>query len=170
MDSYVALLDGGKREETVQVGQVEPGVYEVRIGEVVRRVDAYKHDGGTISLIVDTASYTVTLDQRGTLVNVRTRDQLFPIEILDERRLRMRRAAGKFTVEGKQTLTAPMPGKVVKVLVAVGDEVVEGQGLVVVEAMKMENEMKSPRDGKVVEIHVREGQAVENGAKLASVE
>jgi biotin carboxyl carrier protein len=63
-----------------------------------------------------------------------------------------------------------MPGKVVKVLVALGDEVKEGQPLVVVEAMKMENEMKSPRDGKVVELHVREGQTVEGNAKLCAVE
>jgi biotin carboxyl carrier protein len=95
---------------------------------------------------------------------------MFPLEILDEKKLRMRRASGRFTVQGKQTLTSPMPGKVVKVLVAVGDEVKEGQGLVVVEAMKMENELRSPKDGKVVELHVKEGQAVEGNARLCAVE
>jgi biotin carboxyl carrier protein len=63
-----------------------------------------------------------------------------------------------------------MPGKVVKVLVKVGDEVKEGQGLVVVEAMKMENELKSPKAGKVVEVLAKEGATVENNAKLVVVE
>jgi biotin carboxyl carrier protein len=82
----------------------------------------------------------------------------------------MRRAAARFTVEGRQTLTAPMPGRIVRVLVKAGDEVREGQGLVVVEAMKMENEMKSPKGGKVVEVLVSEGQTVEGNAKLCVVE
>ena len=171
MKRYVALLDGGSREETVEVEPIGPGLYEVRIGGEASRVDAYRHDSGTLSLIVDTTSYSVVLDQRGASTRVCVRpNQQFAIEILDERRLRMRRATGKFTLEGKQTLTSSMPGKVVKVLVAVGDEVKEGQGLVVVEAMKMENEMRSPRDGKVVELHVVEGQAVDGGARLVAVE
>jgi biotin carboxyl carrier protein len=170
MSTYVALLDGGKREESIDVKLLRPGVYEVKIGEKVHVVDAFKHDYGTLNIIVDTESYSVQLDQRATEVKVHLRDSVFTLEILDEKRLRMRRAAGKFTVEGKQTLATPMPGKVVKVLRKVGDEVKEGEGVVVVEAMKMENDIKSPKDGKVVEILVQEGQAVEGGARLAVVE
>ncbi len=170
MSTYVALLDGGKREEQVKVRQTGPGIYEVEVRGRVHVVDAFKHDYGTLSLIVDTSSYTAMLDQRGPVVNVRIEDSVFPMEILDERKLRLRRAAGKFTVEGKQFVTAAMPGKIVKVLVKVGDEVKEGQGLVVVEAMKMENEMKAPKAGKVVEVNVREGQTVEGNAKLCAVE
>ena len=70
---------------------------------------------------------------------------------------------------GPARLTAPMPGRVVRVLEATGAEVVAGQGLVVIEAMKMENELKSPRAGRVLEVAVREGQAVEAGALLALV-
>jgi biotin carboxyl carrier protein len=168
---YVALLDGGSREETVEVEQVEPGLYEVRIGGAVHRVDAYEHDRETLSLIVDTASYSVALDRRGAKVNVRIRpNQQFALELLDERRLRMRRASGTFAAPGKKLVASPLPGKVVKVLVKVGDEVKEGQGLLVLEAMKMENEMKSPKGGKVTEVRVREGQAVEANAGLVAVE
>jgi biotin carboxyl carrier protein len=170
MTTYVALLDGGRREESIEVRMLGPGVYEVRIGEKVRRVDAFRHDYGTVSLLVDTESYSVQLDQRENDVRVHIRDSVFPLEILDERRLRMRRAAGRFTVEGRQVLASPMPGKVVRVLKKVGDAVSEGEGVVVVEAMKMENEIKSPKDGKVVEVLVREGQAVEGNARLAAVE
>lgn len=170
MTTYVALLDGGRREEPVEVRQAGPGLYEVKVRGKVHLVDAFRHDYGTLSLIVDGASHSAMLDWRDTRVSVRLRHATIPLEILDEKRLRMRRASGKFTLEGRQTVSSPMPGKVVKVLAAVGDEVKQGQGLVVVEAMKMENELKSPKDGKVVEVEVREGQAVEANAKLCTVE
>jgi biotin carboxyl carrier protein len=96
-------------------------------------------------------------------------DTVHSLELLDERRLRLRRAGGKFTAVGPQRVDAPMPGKVVRVLVKQGDQVTEGQGLVVVEAMKMENELKSPKAGRVVELHAVEGAAVESGAKLVVV-
>lgn len=170
MSTYVALLDGGKREESIEVRQTGAGTFEVRLRGEVHVVDAYKHDYGTLSLIVDTASYTATLDRRDSQVRVRVRDSVYPIEILDEKKLRIRQATARFTVDGRQTLTAPMPGRIVRVLAKAGDAVKAGQGLVVVEALQMENEMKSPKDGKVVEVLVAEGQAVEANAKLCVVE
>jgi biotin carboxyl carrier protein len=170
VSAYVALLDGGRREEPIDVRAIGPGTYEVRLRGKVHVVDAFRHDYGTLSLIVDTSSYSAMLDWRETKVNVRLRHAIVPLEILDEKKLRMRRAAGTFTLEGKQTLTSPMPGKIVKVLCRVGDEVKAGQPVLVVEAMKMENELKSPKDGRVVELHVSEGQAVEGNAKLCAID
>lgn len=170
MTTYVALLEGGRREETVDVRRLSPGLYEVKLRGEVHVVDAFRHDYGTLSLIVDTASYSAMLDWHSTNVNVRLRHSTLPLEILDEKKLRLRRAAGKFSVEGRQIVASPMPGRIVKVLVKMGDEVKQGQGLVVVEAMKMENEMKSPKDGRVVELLVAEGQAVEGNARLCAVE
>ena len=71
---------------------------------------------------------------------------------------------------GPQPVTAPMPGKVVKVLVGRGDVVTARQGVVVVEAMKMENELRAPRAGTVVQINVSEGSSVEAGAVLVLIE
>jgi biotin carboxyl carrier protein len=71
---------------------------------------------------------------------------------------------------GPQRVTAPMPGKVVRVLVKPGDDVKARQGLVVVEAMKMENELRAARDGRVREVAVTEGQSVDAGALLLMVE
>ena len=71
---------------------------------------------------------------------------------------------------GQQRVTAPMPGRVLRVLVAVGDEVAHRQGLVVVEAMKMENELSAPKAGKVTEVAVTEGMSVEAGRLLVVIE
>jgi hypothetical protein len=95
MTRYVALLDGGKREETLSVAQEAPGIYRVEIAGKVHRVDAFRHDHGTVSLVVDTESYSVQLDHRETVVKVHVRGSQYPLEILDERRLRRRRAAGR---------------------------------------------------------------------------
>jgi acetyl/propionyl-CoA carboxylase alpha subunit len=171
MSSYVALLQGGKKEIAVEVRELRPGIFEVRTGDEVHVVDAHDYGEHLLQMLVDGHCRLAVLDPRGGgQLRVRLDDSVFPLEILDERKLRLRRAAGKFTVEGKQFVTAAMPGKIVKVLVKPGDVVKEGQGLIVVEAMKMENEMKSPKEGKVVEVAVREGQTVEGNAKLCAVE
>lgn len=170
MSAYVALLDGGKREVVIEVEDDGPGRYQVRLGGHVHRVDAFRYDSGTLSLIVDTTSHTATFDERGAQVRVRVRNSVFPIEILPEQRLRMRRALGTLTVEGRQPVTAPLPGRVLKVLVARGDAVKQGQPLLVVEALRMENELRSPRDGTVAEVEVQAGQDVASGARLLVVE
>jgi biotin carboxyl carrier protein len=133
-------------------------------------VDAVHLQGHAVSIIAGTRSARCDIEpgkegQLGVMVG----DSVYSLELLDERRLRLRRAGGKFTAEGPQRVDAPMPGKVVRVLVKQGDEVTEGQGLVVVEAMKMENELKSPKAGRIVELHAVEGAAVESGAKLVVV-
>jgi biotin carboxyl carrier protein len=71
---------------------------------------------------------------------------------------------------GRITLSAPMPGKVVRILLKVGDEVTAHQGVMIVEAMKMQNEVQSPKAGKVVDICINEGQTVDGGQKLAVIE
>jgi acetyl/propionyl-CoA carboxylase alpha subunit len=170
MSRYVALLDGGKREVEIEVEEDGPGRYQVRLGGRLHRVDAFRHDFGTLSLLVDTASHTATFDERGALLRVRVGDTLVPLEIHAERRLRLRRAPGTLTVEGRQPVTAPLAGRVLRLLVAPGDRVTRGQPLLVLEALRMENELRSPRDGVVVELQVQPGQDVASGAPLLAVE
>ena len=83
---------------------------------------------------------------------------------------RQKKAGGGAAGAGPQRVTSPMPGKVVRVLVKPGDEVKARQGLVVVEAMKMENELRAARDGRVREVSVAEGQSVDAGTVLLIVE
>jgi biotin carboxyl carrier protein len=164
---YTAILQG--EERIVEVTPASNG-YRVAIGEKVLDVDAVHLGANALSLIIGTRSYRCDLEPgKDGRLSVLVGDTIHPLEILDERKLRMRRASGTFSLEGPQRVDAPMPGKVVRVLVKPGDEVAEGQGLVVVEAMKMENELKSPKAGTVVELHAVEGATVESGAKLIVV-
>jgi len=89
--------------------------------------------------------------------------------VVDGRRFR-RGGGGHAPVDGEQRITAPMPGRIVRVLVKVGDAVAARQGLVVVEAMKMENELSSPKAGRVKDVAVTEGLSVESGRLLVIVE
>ena len=93
----------------------------------------------------------------------------FSAEVRDPRSLRSRRAAAGAEA-GPAKILAPMPGKIVRLLVAEGDQVEAGQGLVVVEAMKMQNEIKATKNGKVTRIAVGEASAVNAGDLLAIVE
>jgi len=93
----------------------------------------------------------------------------FQADVRDPRAWRGRKQ-GALVAEGRQQILAPMPGKVIRLLVKAGDEVEAGQGLVVVEAMKMQNEIRSPKKGKVERLQAKEGQPVNAGDVLAWVE
>jgi biotin carboxyl carrier protein len=126
--------------------EVEPGVYSVL------------RDGRSLL-------FRVAPIEGAVLVNVGGRE--YKVEARDPRAGRH----GRHTLgEGRQNICAPMPGKVVRLLVAEGDAVQHGQGLAVVEAMKMQNEVKAPRDGRVVGVRAKPGDAVTAGAILLIIE
>lgn len=149
---------------SANVVEVRPGVYSVLIGEksFAARVDAAS----------DAAPGAAFRGQRGPsnggVYVVQVDGACYDVVVRDPRS--RRRGATRLAAEGKQIVKAPMPGKVVKVLVAEEQVVEAGHGLMVVEAMKMQNEIKCPKAGKVVTIPVREGQAVNAGETLAVVE
>lgn len=93
----------------------------------------------------------------------------FTADIENPRAWKGRRHAS-LQAEGRQQMVAPMPGKVIRLLVRAGQEVEAGQGIVVVEAMKMQNEIRSPKTGKVERLHVKEGQNVNAGEVLAWID
>ena len=121
------------------------------------------------SVLLDGRSFEVRVisDNNGEVV-VEINGERYPVTVEDPRRRRDRHGSARG--EGRLSITAPMPGKIVRVLAAEGDEVPAGRGLVVIEAMKMQNEMKAPRDGRVVSIPVREGETVAASALLAVLE
>jgi biotin carboxyl carrier protein len=139
------LGDGGELEAHVEAP--EPGVY---------------------SVLMDGRSYDARVEETPNGLVVVIDGCRFEIEARDPRRY-SRRSRGH-RGEGVESIAAPMPGKVVRVLVAAGDEVQAGQGLVVVEAMKMQNEMKAPRAGRVASVAAKEGETVIAGQALVTIE
>ena len=167
---YVTRVRGARESVPVDIEDLGDGRYAIRIGGRTHTVDARALEHGAVSLLVDGRSYDVELDESGDEVQVLVDFELLTVDVADERAVSLRAGAAGFSVTGKVLVTAPMPGKVVRVLVAPGAQVTEGQGLVVVEAMTMENELKSPKAGTVVEVFAKEGSAVEANAKLLTVE
>ena len=144
--------------------------YTVRIGELVRELDVRVTELGLS--IVDVGSgravdVAVTEGRRGEWVAELPRVAI--AAEVDRHRFGSATSDGGAD-QGPQRIVAPMPGRVVRLLVKVGDDVAARQGLVVVEAMKMENELSSPRSGRVREIGVAEGTSVESGRLLVVVE
>ena len=137
---------GDSAERTAHVETPEPGVY---------------------SVLMDGRSYDAYVEKTPNGLVVSLQGHRFEIEARDPRRW-SRKAAGRGG-EGVQTIASPMPGKVVRVLVAAGDAVHAGQGIAVVEAMKMQNEMKAPRAGKVLSLPAKEGATVAAGEVLAMI-
>ena len=150
-----------------------PGRFRVAWDGATRIVDARLVETGTFSLVVvDGGSSShevrcVETAQQGEL-EVHVAGGIVRA-VVDVGRPRFDSRAAGGDASGDQAVTAPIPGKVVRVLVQPGADVAAGQGLVVVEAMKMENELKSPRAGQVKEVTVREGMAVEAGRVLAVI-
>ena len=136
------------------------------------QVDAARIDGQSLSLILDRAfskDAIVTTDPATGGLTIAVDG--VPIALtLDGRRHRRAGADAGQVGSGPQTVLAPMPGKVVRILVKPGDAVEARQPVVVVEAMKMENELRAARPGTVAEVHAREGQSVEAGARLIVIQ
>lgn len=132
-------------------------------------LDVVSIQNGILSILVDGKSYEIKQETTATQTNIVVGSHRFPAVVRDPRSLRSRRRADSGE-EGLKKVTASMPGKVVRILVPAGTAVDAGQGIVVIEAMKMQNEMKSPKKGIVKRINVAEGAAVEAGQVLAEVE
>jgi biotin carboxyl carrier protein len=122
---------------------------------------------GAYSILVGGKSLEVTAEETPGGLLLRANGREYRLEIFDPRSWQRSRGAG-IELEGRQQLVAPMPGKIVRLLVAAGQHVDAGQGLLVIEAMKMQNEIRSPKSG-VVEKLAREGQTVNAGEVLAIV-
>jgi biotin carboxyl carrier protein len=130
----------------------------------VNQPDIVEVEHGVYSVILGLSSWEVRVV--GNQITIAGHQ--FLLEIDDPRQWKRSRHAAD--ARGRASIAAAMPGKIVRVLVAVGDEVVAGQGILVVEAMKMQNELKAPRDGRVTAIEVRENDSVNAGALLATIE
>ena len=163
---FVATING--RIETVQVTGSD-GHYRVTVGARTLEVDARHPMGGLTSLLVDGTSHVadVAPTEGGTLVDLDGGTYLVDVE--EDARHVIRTRGGAGAGGAGQAIKTPLPGKVTHVAVAVGDQVKRGDTVVVIEAMKMENEFKATAPGTVTEIRVRPGQSVNVGDVLVLI-
>jgi biotin carboxyl carrier protein len=160
------VLDG--MEDAIEILSLAPAC-RFRLSGNEREAQVEVPEPGVYSVLLDGRSYEARVEEiPGAGVVVVIDGYRFEIEVSDPRRW-TRKSSGRGD-SGVQKITAPMPGKVVRVLVSVGDCVEAGQGLVVVEAMKMQNELKATRAGKVIGLPAREGVTVVAGEVLATIE
>ena len=143
----------------------------VRIGGRLLEVDFESVSGQPVySLLVDGKSYEAYVQEGEDDWQVLLRGRLYPTQIVDEREKRLRAAGGAGVTEsGEYNLKAPMPGLVVSVLVSEGQPVKKGEVLLILESMKMQNELKSPRDGVINRVRVKPRESVEQKQTLLTV-
>jgi biotin carboxyl carrier protein len=168
---YVALVPG-EEEIEVEIQELAPHRYRISMGGQQHDVDARALREDTLSLLVGDDAYDIESERDASgAQNLLVRGEAVHVEVVDVRTLHLRRAtAGAATASGPREVRSPMPGKVVVVLAKEGDVVGEGQGLLVIEAMKMENELRSPKAGTLRKLAVSPGSVVEGNAVLCVVE
>lgn len=166
--AFIAKL--GDQTHVVRISEAGKSLYRVVVDGNEFLVDGRKTGRTNYSLLINNRSFEVEVDTTEDEYRVLIDGRTYHITIADERRMRLGGSQSGIQVSGRQEITVPMPGKVVALLAAEGDLVEKGQGLVIIEAMKMENEVRAPADATVLEIRVKPGDAVEAGQVLIVVE
>jgi len=162
---YITTI--GDREFTIVIDRDD----EITVDGVHYEVDFRQlQEASVISMLLNSRSFEANVEQRNDKWEVLIHGDLFSVEVQDERSYRLRQARGeKELVSGEVTMKAPMPGIIVAVLVKSGDIVESGQTVVILESMKMENELRSPLNGTVRDVHVAPGDSVEKLQLLVSI-
>ncbi len=164
---YEISVDG--KNYRVEIAREKEGRWLCKLDGKEIPLDAVLANSHALSLIIGTNSYEILREPTGTEARLWIQNTPYTVELRDPRSFRGRNRAAK-DHDGPKKLTALMPGKVVRLLLSPGDEVEAGEGVLVLEAMKMQNEIKSPKKGSVQKILVAEGEAVKAGDVLAIVE
>jgi biotin carboxyl carrier protein len=153
------------QDQIYRIGLEEGKQLEVEIDGRRIPVEFQRIDERFYSILIENRSIGVGILRRGKKVEVFIDGNLYEFEAISERE----RQSGSALISGVQEIKSPMPSRVVKVLKEADEEVEEGEGVIVIEAMKMESELKSPIDGRIKEIRVKEGTAVEGGTVLVVI-
>ncbi len=162
-------IDVGGRTRHVVVTREGDG-FMVTVDGRARPVNAARIDAHTLSLLIGSASHEVTIVPDPASGQLTVRVGSTPLAVaFNGRRRPGRKAEGGYAASGPQRIAAPMPGKIVRVLVKPGDRVRARQAVVVIEAMKMENELRAARDGTVAEVPAMEAMSVDAGTLLVVI-
>jgi biotin carboxyl carrier protein len=162
----LAIELGGKTRK-VEIERAG-GKLRFRLDGKPLEADAVEVAPGIYSILIGGEAFEVRVEAAANELRVVSGEREMFTALRNPRQWR-RRGGAALEAEGRQQIIAPMPGKIIRVLVKAGDAVETGQGLLVVEAMKMQNEIRSPKSGKVERLQVVEGQAVNAGEVVAIV-
>jgi biotin carboxyl carrier protein len=166
---YVATLEGADHE--LEVEELATNSLRLKFAGGQFDVDVRQVGRSSFSILVGERSFDLDVVNENDEIIVASRGAATHVTLVDTaRRARRSTSSTRSHPGGRVEMKAMMPGRVVNVLVKPGDEVAERQGIVVVEAMKMENELKTPKAGKVIEVKVAAGQTVEKGELLVVIE
>lgn len=160
-------IELGDTSHAVEIPRLERSLHALIDGRSVS-ADAIEIARGTYSILIDGQSFEVRVERFADALRVTVGGSEYTARVRDPRKWQRNRNAA-LSSEARQKILAPMPGRIVRILVAHGDSVATGQGLVVVEAMKMQNEVRSPKSGSVERLLVKEGQAVNAGETIAII-
>ena len=166
--AYKAML--GDQTYTISVHELDEHQYKIVIDDEEHIIDGRRLTGHVYSLIVENKSFTVDVAEKDDEYTVAYEGKSFQVGVLDERKARRGGAGASLGGAGEKEVCSMMPGKVVELLVQTGDAVEKDQGVIIIEAMKMENEIRAPVAGTVKAVHVEVGQAVESGELLVELE
>lgn len=164
---FIAVI--GEERIPIEVNKKD-GQYQVVLRDATYVVDAIRPHSQSLSMLVNGVSYEAGFEKRDAHYSVYFYNETIQVEMYEARKFRAAELAKKSVHHGPVKLIAPMPGKVVRILVKEGTEVHEGDPLVVMEAMKMQNELKSPKSGIVKNLQIQEGIAVASQQVLLIIE
>ncbi|MCB9421488.1 MAG: biotin attachment protein [Ardenticatenaceae bacterium] len=162
---YIATVN--EQEIEIEVGQDR----EITVNGERYDIDFHQlPDGGLVSLLLNNLSYEAVVEAREDVWDVLLRGELYSVTVQDERAYRLAKARGAdTTVHGEAVIKSPMPGIIIAAPAAEGSYVHKGDKIIILESMKMENELRSPRDGIVTRVQVKPGDGVEKGQVLAVI-
>jgi biotin carboxyl carrier protein len=162
---YFASVNG--KEYTIEIDQE----HEISVNGEKYAIDFQQlPEGGTLSLLINNRSLEAIVEERDEAWEVLLHGELYTVQVQDERSYRLAQARGSLVDEkGTLAIRSPMPGLILDILVAEGDRVEQGDKVVILESMKMENELRAGRDGVVTRVYVEKGDSVEKNQELVTI-
>jgi biotin carboxyl carrier protein len=161
-----------KRIASVEILKQFENLLEIKVDEKIYQVDLMHNDEGIFSILSGGRSYNIELvpQPKTKHYTAYTFYDSYDLEVIDAESRYLRNRTGASQMVSDNAISSPMPGKVVKIPVSVGDDVKKGETVITISAMKMESEYKSPKDGKVAKINVSEGSTIEANQVLIEIE
>ena len=162
---YITTVNG--KEYTIEIDQED----EILVNGEEYAIDFQQlPEGGTLSLLINNRSLEAIVDESEETYEVLIHGELYTVRVQDERSYRLAQARSSLVEDvGAMAVKSPMPGLILDVLVAEGDRVQKGDKIVILESMKMENELRAGRDGQVTRVFVQAGDSVDKNQELALI-